>query len=109
MVDFLLASGRSLPHVMMMLVPEAWAHDSEMSDEKKGFYEYHGCLVEPWDGPAALCFTDGQVIGATLDRNGLRPGKWVVTHDGLVVLASEFGVLNINPAAGQREGALAAG
>jgi glutamate synthase (NADPH/NADH) large chain len=96
-VDFLLASGRSLPHVMMMLVPEAWAHDHEMSEEKKGFYEYHGCLVEPWDGPAALCFTDGQLIGATLDRNGLRPAKWVQTSDGLVVLASEFGVLDIEP------------
>jgi glutamate synthase (NADPH/NADH) large chain len=96
-VDFLLASGRSLPHVMMMLVPEAWALDSEMSEEKKGFYEYHGCLVEPWDGPAAICFTDGQLIGATLDRNGLRPAKWVQTSDGLVVLASEFGVLDIEP------------
>jgi glutamate synthase (NADPH/NADH) large chain len=96
-VDFLLASGRSLPHVMMMLVPEAWALDNEMSEEKKGFYEYHGCLVEPWDGPAALCFTDGQLIGATLDRNGLRPAKWVQTSDGLVVLASEFGVLDIEP------------
>ncbi|HEV8248071.1 MAG TPA: glutamate synthase subunit alpha, partial [Polyangiaceae bacterium] len=94
-VDFLLASGRSLPHVMMMLVPEAWALDNEMSEEKKGFYEYHGCLVEPWDGPAALCFTDGQLIGATLDRNGLRPAKWVQTSDGMVVLASEFGVLDI--------------
>src|SRR5258708_7088633 len=96
-VDFLLASGRSLPHVMMMLVPEAWALDGEMSEEKKGFYEYHGCLVEPWDGPAAVCFTDGQLIGATLDRNGLRPAKWVQTSDGLVVLASEFGVLDIEP------------
>ncbi|HEX9297322.1 MAG TPA: glutamate synthase large subunit [Polyangiaceae bacterium] len=96
-VDFLLASGRSLPHVMMMLVPEAWAHDPDMLPEKKGFYEYHGCLVEPWDGPAALCFTDGDLIGATLDRNGLRPAKWVVTSDGLVVLASEFGVLDIEP------------
>jgi glutamate synthase (NADPH) large chain len=96
-VDFLLASGRSLPHVMMMLVPEAWTHDTEMSAEKKGFYEYHGCLVEPWDGPAALCFSDGELIGATLDRNGLRPAKWVVTSDGLVVLASEFGVLDIDP------------
>ncbi|HKQ69203.1 MAG TPA: glutamate synthase large subunit [Polyangiaceae bacterium] len=108
-VDFLLASGRSLPHVMMMLVPEAWAHDPEMSEDKKGFYEYHGCLVEPWDGPAALCFTDGQLIGATLDRNGLRPAKWVVTYDGLVVLASEFGVLNIDPARVKEKGRLQPG
>jgi glutamate synthase (NADPH/NADH) large chain len=97
-VEFLLASGRSLPHVMMMLVPEAWSRDPDMSAEKKAFYEYHGCLVEPWDGPAAICFTDGSLIGATLDRNGLRPVKYVITSDGLVVLASEFGVLPIDPA-----------
>ncbi|MET0594568.1 MAG: glutamate synthase large subunit [Polyangiaceae bacterium] len=108
-VDFLLASGRSLPHVMMMLVPEAWAHDTEMSAEKKGFYEYHGCLVEPWDGPAALCFSDGDLIGATLDRNGLRPAKWIVTSDGLVVLASEFGVLDIDPARIVKKGRLQPG
>ena len=108
-VDFLLASGRSLPHVMMMLVPEAWTHDPEMSAEKKGFYEYHGCLVEPWDGPAALCFSDGELIGATLDRNGLRPAKWVVTSDGLVVLASEFGVLDIDPARIVKKGRLQPG
>ena len=97
-VEFLLASGRSLPHVMMMLIPEAWAHDPDMSAEKKAFYEYHGCLVEPWDGPAAVCFTDGSLIGATLDRNGLRPVKYVITSGGLVVLASEFGVLPLDPA-----------
>jgi glutamate synthase (NADPH) large chain len=108
-VDFLLSSGRSLPHVMMMLVPEAWAHDPEMSAEKKGFYEYHGCLVEPWDGPAALCFSDGELIGATLDRNGLRPAKWVITSDGLVVLASEFGVLDIDPARVVKKGRLQPG
>jgi glutamate synthase (NADPH/NADH) large chain len=97
-VEFLLASGRTLPHVMMMLIPEAWARDPDMSAEKKAFYEYHGCLVEPWDGPAAVCFTDGSLIGATLDRNGLRPIKYVVTSDGLVVVASEFGVLPLDPA-----------
>jgi len=97
-VDFLhLGSGRSLPHVMMMLVPEAWSQDPDMSLEKKAFYEYHGCLIEPWDGPAALAFTDGRLIGATLDRNGLRPAKWIVTSDGLVVMASEFGVLSFEP------------
>jgi glutamate synthase (NADPH/NADH) large chain len=97
-IDFLVASGRSLPHVMMMLVPEAFAGDEQMSPEKKAFYEYHGCLVEPWDGPAALAFTDGALIGAMLDRNGLRPAKYVVTADGLVVVASELGVLELDPA-----------
>jgi len=101
--DFLVASGRSLPHVMMMLVPEAWVDDPAMSDQKKAFYEYHGCLVEPWDGPAALCFTDGSLIGATLDRNGLRPAKYVVT-DEMVVLASELGVLEIDPARVKEKG-----
>jgi glutamate synthase (NADPH) large chain len=96
-VDFLLASGRSLPHVMMMLVPEAWATQKDMPKGKRDFYEYHACLVEPWDGPAALAFTDGDVIGATLDRNGLRPAKYVVTKSGLVVMASELGVLTIPP------------
>ncbi len=96
-VDFLLASGRSLPHVMMMLVPEAWATQTDMPKAKRDFYEYHSCLVEPWDGPAALAFTDGDVIGATLDRNGLRPAKYVVTKSGLVVMASELGVLSVDP------------
>jgi glutamate synthase (NADPH) large chain len=96
-VDFLVASGRSLPHVMMMLVPEAWEKDPSMSEEERAFYEFHANLVEPWDGPAALCYTDGELIGATLDRNGLRPAKYVVTSDGLVVLASELGVLRLDP------------
>jgi glutamate synthase (NADPH/NADH) large chain len=97
-VDFLVASGRSLPHVMMMLIPKAFANDPDMSDEEKAFYAYQGCLVEPWDGPAAVAFTDGVQVGAMLDRNGLRPAKYVVTSDGLVVLASEFGVLPLDPA-----------
>jgi glutamate synthase domain-containing protein 1 len=97
-VDFLVAGGRSLPHVMMMLVPEAWATQESMAAEKRAFYEYHASLVEPWDGPAALVFTDGTLIGATLDRNGLRPAKYVVTNGGLVVLASELGVLDIDAA-----------
>ncbi|MCU1280119.1 MAG: gltB1, partial [bacterium] len=97
-VDFLVASGRSLPHVMMMLIPKAYANDPDMSDDEKAFYAYHGCLVEPWDGPAAVAFTDGAQVGAMLDRNGLRPAKYVVTSDGLVVLASEFGVLPLDPA-----------
>ena len=109
-VDFLhLASGRSLPHVMMMLVPEAWSHDPDMSAEKKAFYEFHGYLLEPWDGPAALAFTDGKLIGATLDRNGLRPAKWVVTADGLVIMASEFGVLDLDPARVVQKGRLQPG
>jgi glutamate synthase (NADPH/NADH) large chain len=95
-VDFLVAGGRTLPHVMMMLVPEAWTTQTDMSAEKRSFYEYHGALVEPWDGPAALMFTDGTLVGATLDRNGLRPAKYVITGSGLVVMASEFGVLDFD-------------
>jgi glutamate synthase (NADPH) large chain len=94
-VELLLQAGRSLPHVMAMLIPEAWAGNPHMKPEKRAFYEYHACLMEPWDGPAAIAFTDGRVIGATLDRNGLRPGRYVVTHDDLVVMASEAGVLDI--------------
>src|SRR5579872_7102931 len=96
-VELLLQSGRSLPHVMAMLIPEAWSGNPHMKPEKRAFYEYHACLMEPWDGPAAIAFTDGRVIGATLDRNGLRPGRYVVTHDDLVVMASEAGVLDIAP------------
>ena len=93
-VDFLVAGGRSLPHVMMMLVPEAWEGQPEMPPERRAFYEYHASLVEPWDGPAALAFTDGNYVGATLDRNGLRPMKYVITASGYVVAASELGVLD---------------
>src|SRR5580704_5805922 len=93
-VDLLVASGRSLPHVMMMLVPEAWEGQPEMPAERRAFYEYHASLVEPWDGPAALAFTDGNYLGATLDRNGLRPMKYVITQSGFVVAASELGVVD---------------
>jgi glutamate synthase domain-containing protein 2/glutamate synthase domain-containing protein 1/glutamate synthase domain-containing protein 3 len=96
-VEFLFQSGRSLPHVMAMLIPEAWAGNPDMDEEKRAFYEYHASLMEPWDGPAAIAFTDGRVIGATLDRNGLRPGRYIVTKDDLVVLASEAGVLEVPP------------
>jgi glutamate synthase (NADPH) large chain len=96
-VDFLVAGGRSLPHVMMMLVPEAWEGQDDMPAERRAFYEYHASIVEPWDGPAALLFTDGQYIGATLDRNGLRPLKYVVTTSGFVVAASELGVVDFEP------------
>jgi glutamate synthase domain-containing protein 2/glutamate synthase domain-containing protein 1/glutamate synthase domain-containing protein 3 len=92
-LELLLRSGRSLPHAMMMMVPEAWGSRFTMSDDKRAFYEYHAALMEPWDGPAALVFTDGRYLGATLDRNGLRPCRYTITHDGLVVMASETGVL----------------
>ncbi|MGO3805223.1 MAG: glutamate synthase central domain-containing protein, partial [Sphingobacterium sp.] len=94
-VELLLHTGRSLPHVMLMLVPEAWDGNTQMDPLKKAFYEYHATLMEPWDGPAALCFTDGKLIGATLDRNGLRPLRYAVTSDERVVVASEAGALPI--------------
>jgi len=94
-VEFLFQSGRSLPHVMAMLIPEAWSGNPDMDADKRAFYEYHASLMEPWDGPAAVAFTDGRVIGATLDRNGLRPGRYIVTKDDLVVLASEAGVIEV--------------
>ena len=96
-LELLFQAGRSLPHVMAMLIPEAWAGNPHMKAEKRAFYEYHASLMEPWDGPAAIAFTDGRVIGATLDRNGLRPGRYVVTKDELVVMASEAGVLDVEP------------
>ncbi len=94
-VEFLYQAGRSLPHVMAMLIPEAWSGNPDMNEDKRAFYEYHASLMEPWDGPAAIAFTDGRIIGATLDRNGLRPGRYIVTRDDLVVLASEAGVLEV--------------
>jgi glutamate synthase (NADPH/NADH) large chain len=96
-VELLAMTGRSLPHVMAMLIPEAWDSDSTMPAEKKAFYEYHASLMEPWDGPAAVAFTDGRVIGATLDRNGLRPARYLITKTGLLVMASEAGVLQFEP------------
>ena len=96
-IELLTMAGRSLPHVMAMLIPEAWDKDVTMSPEKRAFYEYHASLTEPWDGPAAVAFTDGRVIGATLDRNGLRPARYLMTHDGLLVMASEAGVLPFKP------------
>jgi glutamate synthase (ferredoxin) len=96
-VELLTLAGRELPHVMAMLIPEAWDADTTMSPEKRAFYEYHASLMEPWDGPAAVAFTDGRVIGATLDRNGLRPARYLVTEDDLLVMASECGVLPVQP------------
>src|SRR5271155_3134022 len=96
-VEALTLAGRSLPHVMAMLIPEAWDGDGAMHPDKKAFYEYHASLMEPWDGPAAVAFTDGRVIGATLDRNGLRPARYLETHGGLLIMASETGVLPVRP------------
>ena len=96
-VELLLMTGRSLPEVMMMLIPEAWEKNSEMSASKKAFYEYNSCLMEPWDGPASIPFTDGNYIGAVLDRNGLRPSRYTVTKDGYVIMSSEIGVVELAP------------
>ncbi len=96
-LELLVLSGRSLPHAVMMMIPEPWAGDDWMSPEKKAFYEYHSCLTEPWDGPASIAFTDGIRVGAVLDRNGLRPSRYYVTKDDLVIMASEVGVLDIKP------------
>jgi len=92
-LELLVAGGYSLPHAMMMLVPEAWSDNPLMNDDRKAFYEYHATKMEPWDGPAAVAFTDGQMIGATLDRNGLRPARYLMTDEGVVMMASEMGVL----------------
>ncbi|MDB4039931.1 glutamate synthase-related protein [Methylophilaceae bacterium] len=92
-LELLVAGGYSLPHAMMMLIPEPWAGNALMSEQRKGFYEYHAALMEPWDGPAAVAFTDGKMIGATLDRNGLRPARYLLTEDGDLMMASEMGVL----------------
>jgi glutamate synthase domain-containing protein 2/glutamate synthase domain-containing protein 1/glutamate synthase domain-containing protein 3 len=107
--ELLLHAGRELPHVMMMLVPEAWQNDDQMPQHKRDFYEYHSCLMEPWDGPAALAFSDGTRIGGILDRNGLRPARWMVTKDDLVVLSSETGVLDVPPESIERKGRLEPG
>jgi glutamate synthase (NADPH) large chain len=108
-VELLYMSGRSLPHAMMMMIPEAWENQTDIDEARKNFYEYHSMLIEPWDGPAAVIFTDGSLVGATLDRNGLRPGRYLVTEDGLVVLASETGVADIDPAKVVRKGRLQPG
>lgn len=109
MIEMLTLSGRSLPHVLMMLIPEAWDGNDLMNPVKKAFYEYHASIMEPWDGPASISFTDGHFIGATLDRNGLRPSRFVLTKDDRVVMASEAGVLPIDPADVVKKGRLQAG
>ncbi|MGH9771236.1 MAG: glutamate synthase large subunit, partial [Candidatus Acidiferrales bacterium] len=108
-VELLTLSGRSLPHVLSMLIPEAWDNDPSMPEDVRAFYEFHASLMEPWDGPAAVAFTDGRVIGAKLDRNGLRPGRYLVTTDGLVIMASEAGVLPVKPGAVRMKGRLEPG
>jgi glutamate synthase domain-containing protein 2/glutamate synthase domain-containing protein 1/glutamate synthase domain-containing protein 3 len=96
-LELLVKAGRPVQHAMMMMIPQAWQNHESMDDELRAFYEFHASLLEPWDGPAAIAFTDGRVVGATLDRNGLRPARYVITTDGLVVLASEAGVLDLPP------------
>ena len=94
-LEFLVQGGYSLPHAVMMMIPEAWAGNPLMDEQRRAFYEYHAAMMEPWDGPAAIAFTDGRQIGATLDRNGLRPARYLVTKDDRIVMASEMGVLKI--------------
>ena len=108
-LELLVLAGRPLAHAMMMMIPEPWANHESMSDERKAFYEYHSCLMEPWDGPASVAFTDGVQIGACLDRNGLRPSRYYVTKDDLVIMASEVGVLDIAPERVQQKGRLQPG
>ncbi len=108
-VELLTLSGRSLPHVMMMLIPEAWDGNKDMDPVKKAFYEYHACLMEPWDGPASISFTDGKIIGVTLDRNGLRPSRYCVTTDDRVIMSSESGTLPVDPATIKERGRLQPG
>jgi len=94
--EFLLRSGRSLPHALMMMIPEAWQNDESLPEYKSAFYKFHDAIMEPWDGPASICFTDGTIVGAALDRNGLRPSRYVITEDGIVVLGSEAGCLSLD-------------
>ena len=108
-LELLHLAGRSLPHAMLMMIPEAWENDPDMDPARRAFYRFHASLMEPWDGPAAVAFTDGTVVGAVLDRNGLRPGRWWQTSDGLVVLGSEAGVLDLDPATVVAKGRLQPG
>src|SRR6476469_7047149 len=108
-LELLVLAGRSLPHAVMMMIPEAYQDRDDIPEDLKGFYAFHSCLMEPWDGPAAVAFTDGRVIGATLDRNGLRPGRWLETTDGWVVMGSETGVMDVPPNQVLRKGRLQPG
>jgi len=109
LVELLTLGGRTLPHSMMMMIPEAWEGHTAMSEERKAFYRYASSLVEPWDGPAAIVFCDGQLVGATLDRNGLRPARWTITTEGKVILASETGVIDVPPERVKAKGRLQPG
>jgi glutamate synthase (NADPH/NADH) large chain len=108
-LEFLLMTGRTLQEAVMMMIPEAWQNHETMSEQKRAFYEYHSCLMEPWDGPASIVFTDGDYIGAVLDRNGLRPSRYYLTHDGKVIMASEVGVLPVAPQRVKEKGRLQPG
>jgi glutamate synthase domain-containing protein 2/glutamate synthase domain-containing protein 1/glutamate synthase domain-containing protein 3 len=108
-LELLVLGGRSIPHAVMMMIPEAYKTRKDLDPDVKGFYDFHSCLMEPWDGPAAVVFTDGRLAGAVLDRNGLRPGRWIQDTEGYVVLASETGVLTVAPEHIQRKGRLAPG
>ncbi|MFE1790218.1 glutamate synthase subunit alpha, partial [Streptomyces sp. NPDC059525] len=108
-LELLHLGGRSLPHSVLMMIPEAWENHTSMDPARRAFYQYHSTMMEPWDGPACVTFTDGTQVGAVLDRNGLRPGRYWVTDDGLVVLGSEVGVLDIDPAKVVRKGRLQPG
>jgi len=108
-LELLYLAGRELPHAVMMMIPEPWSYHETMDDSRKAFYQYHSCLMEPWDGPASITFTDGKCVGAVLDRNGLRPSRYYVTKDGIVIMGSEAGVLDIDPANIETKGRLQPG
>lgn len=108
-IEMLVLSGRPLPQVLMMMVPEAWQNAKDMNEDKKAFYEFYSAMMEPWDGPASICFTDGVIVGATLDRNGLRPSRYCVTDDDTVIMASESGVIDVDPSTVKLRGRLQPG
>ncbi len=108
-LEMLVLAGRSLPHAVMMMIPEAWSQHESMPEDRRAFYEYHSCLMEPWDGPASITFSDGRYIGAVLDRNGLRPSRYWITNDDMVIMASETGVLDVAPEKVVKKGRLQAG
>src|SRR5712691_669574 len=108
-LELLHLAGRSLPHAVLMMIPEAWENHEQMPADKRAFYQFHSSLMEPWDGPASIAFSDGTVIGAVLDRNGLRPSRYWVTDDDRVIMASEVGVLDIDPAKIVKKGRLEPG
>ena len=97
-LEFLHLAGRDLAHSMLLMIPEAWENDELMDPDRRAFYEYHSYMMEPWDGPASMCFSNGDGVGAVLDRNGLRPSRYILTRDGLLVMGSEVGTLKIDPA-----------